>query len=78
MQPNKNIKNRGFIKTIILVIVSLVIIKYVYDINVIDIFTTGKFRIWLDNFYNFSSNIWQKYGSLIKKLFSYILDKIKN
>jgi len=56
-------KKRGFIKTVILIVAALVIIKYAYNINVVDILTTGKYK---------------EVGEFIIKIYNYILNFFKS
>lgn len=71
-------KNRGFIQATLVVIVALVILRYTYHIDVIEILTTGKFKIWLDKIYNFGSFGWGKYYEIVFKIWNYMIDFAKN
>jgi len=57
-------KNRGFIHIVILVIAGLILLKYVYDIDVL-----GKT-------YEFLIFVWGKYGVWIVKVWEYIKTKL--
>lgn len=48
-------KNKGFIRTVILIVAALVLIKYIYDIDVVGFLTEGKFREFLDKIKYFIS-----------------------
>lgn len=64
-------KNRGFIKIIIIIVGALVLIKYIYNIDVIGFLTTGKFKEWLDKLYNIATLGWEKYSVIIIKVWNY-------
>jgi hypothetical protein len=74
---NKNSK-RGFIQMILLVVGALVLLKYAYNVDVVGFLTTGKFREWLDKLYGIASVGWQKYDTLIIKIWNYIIELAKN
>ncbi|MBN2093935.1 MAG: hypothetical protein JW740_00975 [Candidatus Zambryskibacteria bacterium] len=58
----------GFIKIIILVVAALVIVKYIYDIDIIEFLTTGKSKIWLDKIYQISKLSWEKFIIIAQKV----------
>jgi hypothetical protein len=68
----------GFIKMIIIILGALVLLKYVYDIDVIGFLTQGRFRELLDQFYNLGDQGWGKYSELVTKLWNYAVEFIKN
>ena len=69
---------RGFIKIIIIVIAALVLLKYVYNIDVVGFLTTGKFKGWLDKLYQLASLGWGKYNVIIIKIWNYLIGLLKN
>ena len=71
----KNFKNnRGFIKIILLVIASLVLLKYVYNIDVVGLLTSGKPKELLDQFYSLGVKGWSKYYGIIIKVWNYAFE----
>jgi len=75
---NKNKTSGGFISSILLILGALVLLKYVYNIDVVGFLTTGKFRDWLDKLYKISSVGWQKYDTTIIKIWNYLIALIKS
>lgn len=79
---NPNLKKcdrgAGFIQIVLIVVGALVLLKYVYDIDVVGFLTRGKFREFLDHVYNFGIRGWEKYDNVIIKVWNYIIDFIKN
>ena len=75
---NKKNTERGFIKMIIIIVGALVLLRYVYKIDVIGFLTQGRFKELLDQFYNLASQGWQKYNQTIIKLWDYIIEFFKN
>ncbi len=71
-------KKSGFISIILIVVVALVILKYVYNIDVIGFLTQGKFKEFLDQFYNLGNKGWEKYNDIVIKIWSYVIEFIKN
>lgn len=71
-------KSGGFIKMIIIVVGALVLLKYVYNIDVIGFLTQGRFRELLDQFYILGAKGWAKYNEVIIKLWNYFLNFVKN
>lgn len=65
-------KNKGFIQITLIIVGTLVVLKYAYNVDVIEFLTTGKFRAILDKIYNFGSNGWEKYQDLILKIWDYV------
>lgn len=63
---------------IIIVVGALVLIKYVYNIDIIGFLTTGKFKEWLDKLYNIATLGWGKYSVIIIKIWNYCLSFVKN
>ena len=76
MKNKKN--NRGFIKITIIIVGALVLLKYVYNVDVVGFLTTGKFKEWLDKLYNVATLGWEKYGVFIIKIWNYFIGFIKN
>lgn len=59
LQPKRRRqKNKGFIKTIILIIVALAILKYVFDIDVKDMIESATFQSILEIGKNLLSLMW--------------------
>jgi hypothetical protein len=76
----KILKNneRGFIQVILLVVGTLVLLKYIYNVDVVGFLTTGKFKEWLDKLYSVATLGWEKYNAVIIKVWNYILITVKN
>jgi hypothetical protein len=74
---NKN-QQKGFIKSALIIVGSLVILKYTYHIDIIGILTSGKFKVWLDSVYKFGNEGWEKYQTIILKIWYYLIDLIRN
>jgi len=74
----KTLKKTGFIQMIIVIVGALVLLKYVYDIDVVGFLTQGRFRELLDQFYKLGSFGWEKYSELIIKVVNYIIEFVKN
>ncbi len=72
MHYNPRNKNTGFIKTVLLVIAALVLLKYAYDFDVIYLLSTGKFKIVLDKFYSFGKAGWGSYSETVLKIWDFI------
>jgi hypothetical protein len=74
----KNFSNkRGFVKAVILIIAGLVLLKYIYDIDIVGFLTTGKFREFLDKGYQLASEGWEKYRETILRVWNYAIALIK-
>jgi hypothetical protein len=71
-------KNRGFVKIVIVIVGALVLLKYIYDIDVIGFLTQGRFKELLDQFYNLGTEGWEKYGNAVITVWNYIIDLAKN
>lgn len=71
-------KKRGFIKITIIIVGALVLLKYIYDVDVVGFLTQGKFRELLDQFYELGTKGWEKYSGVIIKVWNYCLNFIKN
>lgn len=63
---------------IIIVVGALVLLKYVYNIDVIGFLTQGRFRELLDQFYILGAKGWTKYSEVIIKVWNYCLSFVKN
>jgi hypothetical protein len=76
----KNLKNgglptqSGFIKMILIVIAALVLLKYIYDIDVVGYLTTGKFKDWLDKLYKMANQGWDGYKDAFLKAWDYFIN----
>lgn len=70
-------RNSGFIKTVLVVIAGLVLLKYLYDFDVINMLTQGKFKMIIDKIYEVGSYGWQKYQDTLIRIFKYIFSLIK-
>jgi hypothetical protein len=70
--------NKGFIQITFIIVGTLVVLKYAYNIDVIEFLTTGKFRAILDKIYNFGLNGWEKYQDIILEIWNYSKIFIKN
>ncbi|MFA6271120.1 MAG: hypothetical protein WC657_08005 [Candidatus Paceibacterota bacterium] len=68
----------GFIQIIIIVVGALVLLKYVYNIDVVGFLTAGRFRELLDQFYSLGSQGWGKYSEVIIKVWNYVIEFVKN
>ncbi len=77
MKKNSN-KNRGFVTMILIILVALVLLKYIYDIDVVGFLTQGKFKDLLDQFYGLGAKGWDKYSEIIIKVWNYIFEFVKN
>lgn len=71
-------KNSGFIQITIIIVGILVVLKYVYDIDVIGFLTTGKFREYIDMIYGFVTTNFDKYNELIVNWWNSSINFIKN
>ena len=71
-------KQNGFVKTVILIIAGLVLLKYLYDVDIVGYLTEGRFREILDKIYAYSSAAWAKYGEMIAGIWNYIVSWFKN
>jgi len=68
----------GFVQIILIVVASLVLLKYVYNIDVIGFLTQGRPKELLDQFYSLGGKGWAKYNDLIIKVWNYSLEFGKN
>jgi hypothetical protein len=75
---NKNGNNGGFIKMTLIIVAALVLLKYAYDIDVVGFLTQGRFKELLDQFYALGAKGWTMYKDVIIKVWSYVLEFIKN
>ena len=73
-----NKRGSGFIQIALLIVIALVILKYVYDIDVVGFLTTGKPKEWLDWLFELWSKVLDKIGPWVLKGWSYVFDWIKN
>jgi len=74
---NKNYKKGGFIKIVLIVVGALVLLKYVFDIDIVGFLTQGRFKEVLDQIYNLGAKGWTKYNELIIKVWDYAVGLIK-
>lgn len=76
----KNFKNNrgGFIQITLVIIAALVLLKYVYDIDVVGFLTQGRFKELLDQFYELGTKGWAKYSDTIIRAWNYILGLAKD
>ncbi len=77
MKTSKN-KNNGFIKMTLVIISALVVLKYIYDVDVIGFLTQGRFEELLDKIYNLSLKGWEKYKDTVIKVWGIISGFIKD
>lgn len=70
-------KKRGFIKTTLIVVVALVLLKYAYNLDVVGFLTEGRFKDLLDQFYKLGSKGWQTYSETILKIWNLFIRLIK-
>jgi len=63
---------------ILIILVALVLLKYIYDIDVVGFLTQGKFKDLLDQFYGLGAKGWDKYSEIIIKVWNYIFEFVKN
>ena len=54
-------ESSGFIMTIILIIVALLLLKYAFDIDVIDFIFSGRLEHYIVLGWEFIQNIWENY-----------------
>lgn len=71
-------QNSGFIQIALIIVGALVIMKYIYDIDVVGYLTTGTSRVWLDKIYALGSKGWEKYGELLTKIWNYGVSLVKS
>ena len=74
----KNNTDGGFIKMIIIIVGALVLLKYVYKIDVVGFLTQGRFKELLDQFYSLGSKGWEKYSEVVIKVWNYFVEQAKN
>ncbi|KKQ78196.1 MAG: hypothetical protein A3A96_00105 [Candidatus Zambryskibacteria bacterium RIFCSPLOWO2_01_FULL_39_39] len=71
-------KERGFIQIILIVVGALVLLKYIYDIDIVGFLTQGRFKELLDRVYDLGTKGWEKYSETLIKLWDYIINFVKN
>ncbi len=74
-KPNN--KESGFISIILIIVVCLVLLKYIYDIDIVKTLTTGKFREVLDYVYSWGQEGWDKYRDIIIIGWNYAVELIQ-
>lgn len=67
-----NFQKGGAIKTIIIVVAILVLLKYLYQFDVIGDLSQGKFKFVLDKFYAFGKAGWTKYSEVLIKVWEFV------
>lgn len=70
-------KNGGFIQIILIILGALVVLKYVYDIDIVGYLTEGWFRKVLDKIYGLASQGWEKYRDVIIGTWNFVVGLIK-
>jgi hypothetical protein len=78
MPKNKNLKRRGFIQIILLVVGALVLLKYVYNMDIVGYLTQGRPKELLDQFYSLAARGWTKYDSTAIEIWDYLTNFAKN
>jgi len=68
----------GFIQVILIVVGALVILKYVYNVDVVGFLTQGRFKELLDQFYSLGAKGWTKYNDVIVKAWNYLFELAKS
>lgn len=77
--PKKNNKGGGgFIQATLVVLAALVLLKYVYSVDVVGFLTAGRFKELLDQFYELGSRGWIKYRDVIIQVWGSVINFIKN
>jgi len=71
-------RKRGFIQIILVVVGALVVLKYVYKVDVVGFLTTGKPKELLDQLYSLAARTWTKYDSSIIDGWDYLIGFGKN
>ena len=72
-----NDREGGFIKITLIIVAALVLLKYIYDVDVVGFLTQGKFREILDKLYEFATMGWERYKETIIKVWNYIVGFFK-
>ncbi len=67
-----NFQRGGAIKTVIIVVAILVLLKYLYQFDVIGDLSQGKFKFVLDKFYAFGKAGWVKYSEVLTKVWEFV------
>ncbi len=63
---------------VVVVVGTLVLLKYIYNIDVIGFLTQGRFRELLDQFYSLGAKGWARYSGAIIRTWGYIFEFVKN
>jgi hypothetical protein len=71
-------KDRGFISIVLIVVGALVLLKYVYKIDVVGFLTTGRFKELLDQFYSLGAKGWSKYKDVIISVWNFFFEFVKS
>jgi len=74
----KNDKERGFIQVVLIAVGALVLLKYIYNIDIVGFLTQGKFKEWLDKSYNIATLGWERYSMTMFKVWDYFIEFVKN
>jgi hypothetical protein len=69
---NVNNNQRGFVKSVLIIVGALVLLKYTYKLDVIGYLTDGKFKELLNKFYEIGKYGWDKYYYLIAVIWAKI------
>lgn len=70
----KDITPRGFIKTIILIIIALALLKFVFNFDIIDFLKRPDVVEWFSKVWNFVNDLWDRF---IARLFWFAWDNLK-
>jgi hypothetical protein len=68
----------GFIQIVLVVVGALVLLRYIYKVDVIGFLTQGRFKELLDQLYSLGAQGWSKYSDLIIKVWNFFFDLVKN
>jgi len=74
MNKNPSDNTSGFIKTIILIIIALALLKFVFDFDVIDFLKKPEVGEWFRKLWDFVVGIWDNY---IARIFWFAYDNAK-
>lgn len=75
--PARTTKSGGFVKMILIVIAGLVLLKYIYDVDVVGFLTQGRFKEILDKIYNWATAGWERYQDTLIAIWNYAVALIK-
>lgn len=63
---------------VVIIVGALVLLRYVYDIDVVGFLTQGRFKELLDQFYELGAKGWAKYSETIVKAWNFFIELAKN